>query len=401
MRCPAPVRALLLPVALALASGSALAQTADDLFDPGIVHDISLIMNSRDLQQLRDEYLQNTYYAADVTWNNIRVRSVGVRSRGVSSRSDVKLGLRLDFNFYSPGQRFLGLSSLVLDNLWTDASMIRERLALAVFARMGQPASRLSFARLHINNVYQGLYALVEPVDSNFLARTIGERSGYLFEYRWVRPYFGEYLGGELAAYRELFEAETNRLEPEAALYLPIHDLFREVNDAPDTVWREAVGRYLDLDQLMTYLAIETFLSERDGLAGYAGMANFYLYRPPRSTRHRLLPWDRDNAFERIDFPIFERTEQYPLVRRALEFPDLRAKYLETLERCARSAAEDGWLEAEVERAVALVEPEARRDERKHFSNDDFAAAVDHLREFARRRPGIVVRQVSREPAGR
>ena len=32
-------------------------------------------------------YLENTYYPADVTWNGIRVRNAGVRSRGRGSRS--------------------------------------------------------------------------------------------------------------------------------------------------------------------------------------------------------------------------------------------------------------------------------------------------------------------------
>jgi spore coat protein CotH len=326
----------------------------------------------------------------------MRVRNVAVRSRGVGSRNDVKLGLRVDFNFYTTGQRFLGLTSLVLDNLWTDPSMIRERVALAVFDRMDQPTTRLSYARLYINEVYQGLYALVEPVDSSYLSRTLGERNGYLFEYRWRRPFFGEYLGEELAPYRELFEAETNRTASDTILYLPIHDLFREVNEAPDSVWRESVDRYLDLEQLVTYVAIETFLSERDGFAGYAGMANFFLYRSANSTRHRLLTWDRDNAFERIEFPIFERTEQSVILRRAFERRDLRARYLDVLERCARLAAEQGWLESAVVRAATLIAEVAREDERKQFSNEEFAAATAHLREFARRRSGFVLREVER-----
>lgn len=387
-------------VAWGAAAGSAAGQTSEDLFDAQVVQELRLSMNSRDLEQLHERYQDNTYYAADLTWKALRVRNVGIRSRGVASRNGVKLGLRLDFNFYATGQRFVGLTSLVLDNLWTDPSMIRERLAMAMFERMGQPASRQSFARLYINEVDRGLYALVEPVDSGYLSRTLGERNGYLFEYRWLRPFFGEYLGEDLAPYKELFEPETHRLEPDAVLYAPIHDLFREVNRPLDAVWRESVERYLDLAQLVTYVAIEAYLSERDGFAGHAGMANFFLYRPAGSTRHRLLTWDRDNAFERIEFPIFERTEQNVIVGRALAFPDLRTRYLDVLEQCARSAAEGGWLESEVDRAAALITPIASADQRKQYSNEEFVAAVAHLREFARRRSGFVVQEVARARRG-
>ena len=391
-----PCRVLVALFALAAAAANVSGQTAEDLFDAQVVHEVWLYMNSRDLQQLHEQYQDNTYYAADLKWKDLRVRNIGVRSRGVASRNGVKPGLRLDFNFYSTGQRFLGLSSLVLDNLWTDPSMIRERVAMAMFGRMGQPASRLSYVRLYINNGYEGLYAVVEPVDSSYVARTIGERGGYLFEYRWLRPYFGEYLGEDLASYKELFEAEKHRLDPDTILYSPIHELFREVNQPAGPLWRKSVDGYLDLEQLVTYVAIETFLSERDGFAGHAGMANFFIYRPANSTRHRLLTWDRDSAFERFDFPIFERLDMYVLVRRALAFPDLRALYLDVLERCARSAAEEAWLQSEVDRAAAVITTVAHTDERKHFTNEEFDAAIEHLREFARLRSPFVLQEVLR-----
>ena len=118
-----------------------------------------------------------------------------------------KPGLRIDFNRYSSGQRFLGLASLVLDNLVTDPALVRERVSMAFFARLGQPASRESFARVYINDVYQGVYALVEPVDGDFLARALGEKSGYLFERHFRQPYYGEDLGDDPTAYRSRVRA--------------------------------------------------------------------------------------------------------------------------------------------------------------------------------------------------
>ena len=387
---------VLIGMVLCLAAAPATAQTADDLFSADTIHDLRLFIHSRDLQQLRERFDENRYYPADLQWRNVRVRNVAVRSRGFSSRNSTKLGLRVDMNRFTSRQRFVGLSSLVLDNLWHDPSLMRERLALALFRRMGQPASRVSFARLYINNVYQGLYGIVEPVDAQYVLRTLGSTDGYLFQFKWTRPYFGEYLGDDLAPYKELFEPETHRLASDTVLYSPIRDLFREVNHPEDPQWREIVDRYLDLEQLVTYVAIETFLAERDGMTGFAGMANFFLYRPERSTRHRLLPWDRDSAFERIDYPILERTHQYVLVQRALSFPDLRARYFDVLEDCARAAAEDGWLEQEVDTVSRLITAAAHDDVRKQFSSDEFDAQVLFLREFATRRPAFVASEVAR-----
>ncbi len=173
-RHPTLLAAMLL-TAVALAGATpARAQTTDDLFDPNTLQELRLTINTRDLRNLRANYLENTYYTADLQWRNIRVRNAGVRSRGNASRSDVKLGLRVDFNRYVTGQTFLGLKSFVLKNLWQDPSMMHEQLAMALFRRLGHPAPRESFCRLYINNEFQGLYVIVESVDNAFLTRNAG-----------------------------------------------------------------------------------------------------------------------------------------------------------------------------------------------------------------------------------
>jgi hypothetical protein len=150
------------------------------------------------------------------------------------------------------------------------------------------------------------------------------------------------------------------------------------------------------LAQLVTHVAIETFLAEIDGFLGTAGMANFYLYRPADQTVHRLLAWDRDTTFQENNSPIFDRTDFNVLFGRALAFADLRALYLDVLERCARSAAEDGWLEAEIIRAAAQIQDAVYEDPVKLFSNEAYDEAVTFMREFARRRPAYVLEAVAR-----
>jgi spore coat protein CotH len=380
----------------------AFAQTAADLFDASTLQEIRLFMNSRDLQQLREHYQESTHYTVDLLWRGTRLRNAAVRSRGTGSANPVKPGLRIDFDRYTTGQRFLGLRTLVLDNLWQDPAMIREHLVMAMFTRMGQPAPRQSFCRLFINNQYQGVYALTEEPNAEFAARALEETGGYVFEYRWVMPFHAEDLGENLASYTQLFAPRTHELEAESTLYRPIQELFRQVNEADDAVWRERVEEYLDLSQFITYVAIETFVAEDDGVLGYAGMNNFYLYRSAGSTRHRLFPWDKDNAFLVVDKPVLDRADENVLFRRALAHSDLRDLYLQVLEQCARSAAEEDWLGAEIERQVSVIATAAHDDPRKQYSNEEFDQQIDFLREFARRRSAFVLAEVEavrRRPA--
>ena len=243
-----PLRASLGPQALLLflmwlVPSAGAAQTADEFFDSRTLHDVRLSIHSSDVRQLRERYLEDVYVPADFEWRGIRVRNVGVRVRGLATRSAVKLGLRIDFNRYVGGQTFLGMRAVVLDNALKDASFIRERTSMALIERMGQPAPRESFGRVYINGTLEGLYVLVEAVDPVFLARELGDGLGYLFKHKFVNGFYAEFLGEDYAPYKLRLEAQTHRLESDYTLYAPIRELFREVNQDVDAVWRERVER--------------------------------------------------------------------------------------------------------------------------------------------------------------
>ena len=373
---------------------SASRLTTEDLFDSSVLHEIRVNINSRDLKLLREGYLSNTYYSGDLTWRNFRIRGVAVRSRGASTRDATKLGLTVDFDRYTPGRTFLGLRSLVLDNLLDDPSMLRDILASEVFRRMGQAAPRQAMCRLYLNNDYQGVYAIVENIDPVYLKETFGRDDGYLFEFKRPGNYYGGYLGGDLNAYDPIFQPRTHKSEPAATLFEPIRRLLEAMTDEAESS-REVLDSVLDLDQFVTLVAIETLQGEGDGFTGVNGMNNFYLYREAGSLRHSMLVWDRDRAFTFIDTPIFERLNDVSLVRRALAHDDLLSRFLQVLEDTAHSVSDSGWLAAEIERLSALIGPSVYQDVRKRWSNADFDEAIDQLRQWAALRPGIVLDQVA------
>lgn len=387
---------------LALCAAPAAAQTTDDLFDPDRVRDLHLWINSRDLDQLRTTYTENTYYQADLEWSGLRVRHAAVRSRGNSTRNPDKPGLRVDFNRYVSGQRFLGLSSLVLDNLVQDPGFVREGTVMALFARMGLAAPREAYVRLFINGAFEGVYAVVEPIDAAFLARAVGDTRGFLFDYEWVHAFHSEYLGAALEPYKQRFKPETRATAGDVALYAPIHDLFETINAPDDTIWRQALEAHLDVRQFLMHVAIEEFVSEGDGLMGTWAMNNFYLYRPGDGGRHQLLPWDRDGSFQDVESSIFSRTDHNLLFQRLMAQPDLREYYLQAIEAVAHAAADGDWLEGQIRARAALVRDAVYDDRRKPYTNDDFDTHAAWLEAFARQRPGIALAEVAaqRQPDG-
>jgi spore coat protein CotH len=379
-----------------LAVASPALASEDELFDSSAIQEINLLMNARDLRSLREHFNENTYYPADLQWRDVRVRNVGVRSRGLGSRNPTKLGLRVDFNRYVSGQRFAGSAALVLDNLWQDASMIREAAAMSFITRMGEAASRESFAKVYINGELEGLYAVIEEPNAGYLTRHFGDDSGVLFEYHWLRPYHFDSLGDDLDEYERMFERRTHERAAAPVIYEPLRAMIESTSQPLDTAWREHVDPYVDLPQMIRYAAIEAFLADVDGFTGYDGINNFYMYRPPDSERHIFLPWDRDHAFWQVDMSIFNHLDGNRLLYNALAHPDLRTLYLQTIERCAAAASEDGWLEGEVTRLATLVASAGALDPTLPYTQQMHDDDVQMLLDFARRRSALTLDEVGR-----
>jgi uncharacterized protein (TIGR03437 family) len=393
----------------------ALAQTQDDLFDPNVLHELRFEMNPADWSRLRALYTTDNYYNCNLRWRNLTVENIGIRSRGLGSRSGDKPGLRVDFDRFELNQEFLGLKSFVLDNLVQDASMLKERLAMLFFQRLGQPAPREAHCRMYVNDQYWGVYAIVESIDKKFLARNLRESEGYLYEYRWTEDYYFEYRGADLSRYSPIpYKPETHENNPDPR---PLEALTRVVNQAPDGDFLRAAGEYLDLPNSIQHVALENFLAEWDGILGAFGMNNFYLYRFERRNLHRFLVWDKDNTFggqlktdpERIEYPLLQGVSRNVLARRAMAVPELRTLYLETLYRAAQSAGgSGGWLEQEIDRQYNRIRDSAYEDPYKRCpdpssgihrpcSNEEFEADIAFLRRFARGRAPYVLREVANE----
>ena len=373
---------------------TARAQTTDDLFNDSAVQTLEITIHSRDWDALRANFTSNDFYPADVAWNGLRVRNVGIRSRGLGSRSGVKPGLEVNFAHYSSRGQFLGLRALVLDNLTTDPSAIRERVAMAFYRRLGVPAPREVHTHLYVNGQYAGLYVIVEPVDTVFLQRWLGESGGALYEYHWLTPYFGTFLGDNLDLYPPLFEPRTLQTSSTFDLFDPIRELFRTINNAPAGSFVDAVNARLDLESTLRLIAAESFLAEWDGILGYAGLNNFYLYRPPASAPARLFPWDADHTFQAADYPLLAGAAENVLMRRMLDDPALRARYFQLVLEAVNAASSGDWLVREISNDYQQIRNAVYADPFKPYTNEEFDAAVAELLNFARTRPSFVTSQV-------
>jgi spore coat protein H len=383
---------------------------SDALFNDAVLQEVRLEINSRDWQTLKDNYLTNEYYPCDFRWNGQVVRNVGIRSRGQASRSATKPSLRVDFNRYTTSQTLLDLKSVVLRNNATDFSNLHERISMLLYARMGLPAPRVAHTKLYISGNYQGLYSIVESLDKSFLSRNFDENDGYLYKYDRLPtdpPYYLEYLGPSASLYSpHPFNPETHEDNPRPQ---PIADLIRTVHDATDTSFPSAIAQYLDVNEFIRNIAVTVYMGDEDGFLGNWGMNNFDIYQRPGTSLHVIIPWDKSEATRSgPTYAIFHNlddvagSQRNRLMERLLAVPAFKTLYLDSLTQIADSASEliagdgRGWMEREVDRESAQIQDAVFADTTKSYTNDQYTAAIEDLKRFARERADFVRSEILR-----
>ena len=380
---------------LVFAPGGVSAQTTDDLFNSATLQRLDLEVHSADWAKLKENFQTNTFYPADMKWNGQTVYNVGIRSRGRGSRNEHKPGLKIDFDKYKTNQRFLGLKSLVLDNLTQDSSGVHETVSMRFYERLGIPAPREAHVRLYVRGEYIGLYALVESVDKEFLARVYGsigedtQNDGWLYEFVWQEDWRFTDLGSDLAAIKLRFDATTHESKSDEEKYRQIQELITLANQTPEDRFVDVIGPRFDLPGFIRFVAAQAFLGDTDGFLGAFGVNNFYLYRLENRIQHVMIAWDTDNTFWGSTFPI-RPDDTNVLMQKLMRIPEYNALWYAELARATQLAEADNWLEAEIVRNVQQIESAMREDVYKPYSNNSFEGEAGEMLSFARERIAYV-----------
>ena len=408
---------------LVLGGPPAVAQTQDDFFDDSYMHEFRLILKASDWDTLRRLYDENTYYPTDVHWifkgKDIPILDAGIRSRGHGSRSPIKPNLRVDLNRYEPDQSFLGLKSFILKANNQDPSMIREATVFKLWDRFGLPASRQSFTKLYINNVFWGVYVLEEEIRTEYTDRYLKDTDGDLYEWKplsagegWADGYHWEWSpsckSSQVACSTDPnkwnpvpWNPEENKATFDLSPTINIHRMATQVSDAD---FERTLAGMLDPRLFVYQNALESYVSDFDSFLGDAfGINNVWIYRYKNSNFHQFLLWDKDGSYSvwdvnspyhGADRPLLRNTDVNVLMRRAMVAH--RAEFLEGLYKTAVLAGTSGgWLDWEHQRDYDLAADAIRSDPNKQYgdqgvekpsTNDLFQAAVDFNKVFIRYR---------------
>lgn len=169
------------------AAGGIEQQYESTLFGTNLIT-VDIQMDADDWQDMLDNALSETYYAADVTINGQTFENVGIRPKSNTSLTQVassdsdRYSFKIEFDHYQDGQTCWGLDKLVLNNLMSDATYLKEYFVYDMFAFLDMPASDYAMAEITVNGEPWGIYLALEGVEESFLTRNFGASPGELYK---------------------------------------------------------------------------------------------------------------------------------------------------------------------------------------------------------------------------
>lgn len=379
-----------------LAAGVGLAQTPlpHSAWERDQVHEIRLRFSQPDWWERLTANYRGTlekadYLEASLEWGPHKFASIGVRFKGNSTYqvNNKKKPFRLKLNEFVKGQKIDGVGAFNLNNLFLDTSFVREAAYYELARAAGLRTPRSGFAALYINDVYWGLYGLGEVVNDDYLQSYFGrgEDKGNLYKGDIGASF--AYLGPDKAAYKRVWEKQTNEAADD---WTDLIDFCKTLNETPVSSLEATMAARMDLDSFLTAMALDNATGNLDG---YVGMAqNFNFYRRPSDGRWVWMPWDPSLAFGafpggptgsaaiqlRVDHtaPAGSTPNSRPLFSRLLSVPAIRARYLQIYQQLVERVVVAEPLLGRMESWRALIRPYVEKETERLTTLDQFDRAM-------------------------
>jgi spore coat protein CotH len=237
---------------------------------------------------------------SDFEFGGVAFTNVAARIKGngtwLGSLHGAKRAFKVDLNKFVEGQKLGDLDEMAFNNLIADYSCMSDTLAYEFFRDAGVPTPRTAYAWLTVSAEGKwdrkplGLYVMVEPVDSAFVAEHFDSKKTPVF--KPVTYQLFEHMGDDWSAYATTYDLKTKATTEQQRRVI---EFARLVSHANDNEFAERLGNFLDLDEFARFFAGEVLLSSYDGILSDG--QNFYVYLDPRSNKFGFIPWDLDLAW--------------------------------------------------------------------------------------------------------
>ncbi len=160
-------------------SSSSADSYENTLFSSDKVHTIDIELAADDWTDLKANPTDKTKYQADITIDGETVKDVSFATKGNTSLNAVaqdedsdRYSFKVNFGKYVDGQTYHRLDKLNLNNIYADATYMKDYLSYQIFEAAGLESPLTSYVWLTVNGEDAGLYLAIEDISDAYLDRT-------------------------------------------------------------------------------------------------------------------------------------------------------------------------------------------------------------------------------------
>ncbi len=329
------------------------------LFDNSYLHEIRITSTDPNFWQvLGDDWQAGgdiPYQTTTVEIDGNELLEVGVRQKGFSSNffvNTTKKPLKLKFNEFIEDREYDGVRKLNLMNGVGDPAMVKDLLAYEMFRFHGIPGPRVAHTKLYINDVYWGVYGMIEQIDKRYLKRNFADNDGNLWKNQGNSDL--SWLGNDPSSYS--FELQTNEEDNDWSKFLGFIDF---INNATDIEFEDDFTDIFHLDEYLRIVAIDILINNWDSHLDHG--RNWYMYHEPRSDKIHWVPWDYNFAFDRNtigsnDLDLIQNSLGKVLNNRIFNTPELRTRVMDYMCELLDYNFTSGRLTPMMDSQVTLIE---------------------------------------------
>lgn len=149
---------------------------------------LDIQVNETDWQEMLDNATAKEYISADLMINGELFTTVGLRTKGNSSLSQVsqmqdsdRYSINIKFNHYKKGQTYYGLDTFCINNLVGDTTYMKDYLSYDIMKYIGVNTPLMNYASVTVNGEDYGFFLALERYNKSYLDRIYDTSGGQLY----------------------------------------------------------------------------------------------------------------------------------------------------------------------------------------------------------------------------
>jgi spore coat protein CotH len=395
------------------------------LFDQTKVHAINITISDEDWADLLKNATAKTKYKTDITIDGETISQVSFSTKGNTSLTEVfksgshRFSFKVNFGKYTKKQTYHGLDKLNLNNVFADATYMKDWMSYEIMEKAGVAAPLTSYVNLTINGKAQGLYLAIEDPSDSFIARVYGDKSSQLYKPEAANLDFAgggaptqgnsikgsdlKYTDDNFSSYSDIFDnAETSPKD---------EDKTRLIQSLKKLAAGE-LENCLSEEANIRYFAASSFVLNFDSYMG-PNLHNYYLYET--NGLLTMLPWDFNLAFGTfgqvsvsgnrstvmanfaIDTPLPSdvNAESRPFWAKQIAESSLKDEYHTQTNNLIASYFDSGDFAKQIDDNYSLILPFVKSDATAFYTEAKFAKGYQTLRKFCLFRVESVKKQLN------